>query len=282
MFLALSPACGEKHSLGELTGSTGDPSSGTGDPPGSSSGTTTGEPPTTEGNDPCTQHLDEATCEAAGCEFVGGGGLEADENGCHWSDGEYGFCVGITGGNQSPAISCAPDGTPVVFAFDPLNLPVDWGDCSCETHGLAIDCYAIRAGINEVGCGALPARCESLTDEASCNQFQGDPGLNGCLWVESTVEVLGAPACSAEPPVGRCIPVHLRQDGGCFDQSPPDWCDPVDAAKNPYIRRVSEEGAPVVELELLDDVSCQFEPLGYTQCWADADSPVACDCACEL
>ncbi|WP_096331434.1 hypothetical protein [Nannocystis exedens] len=309
MFLALSPACGEKHSLGEWTAGagdpsgetagdpsgetagdpsgetasdpTGDPSGSTGDPSGSST-TTTGEPPTTEGNDPCTQYTDLASCEAAGCEFVGGGAIEADENGCRWGEGEYGFCASFTGGSQSPALHCTPDGVPVAFPFDPGNLPADWGPCDCETQGLALDCYGFAVNVEDLGCGALSTHCESLTDEASCNQFQGDPGLNGCLWVETTHEVAAEPVCNAEPPVGRCIPVHLRHDGGCFDLNPPAECDPGDAVKSPYWGRVSDDVAPSVELELLDDVPCQFEPLGYFQCWADEDSPALCDCACGL
>ncbi|MDC0669811.1 hypothetical protein [Nannocystis radixulma] len=57
MFLALSPACGEKHSLGELTDTTastgeppettGGPSETTGEPTGSAIESTTGEPSTT-------------------------------------------------------------------------------------------------------------------------------------------------------------------------------------------------------------------------------------------
>ncbi|MDC0722790.1 hypothetical protein [Nannocystis bainbridge] len=288
MFLVFSPACGEKHSLGELTVSAGDPSSSSGDPSSSSadpsgdpSTSTTGELPTTEGNDPCAQHTDEATCVDAGCEFVGGGALEADVDGCHWGDQALGFCASISGGSQSPAIHCDPDGVPVVFSFDPLNIPADWGNCSCEVQGLALDCYRYAINLGPQSCGALTDHCESLTDQASCDQFQGDPGLNGCLWVESTHEVAAEPACSAEPPVGRCIPVHLRQSGGCFDTSPPASCDPAHAGKTPYFGPVGEGVPTGVELELLDDVSCQFEPLDYSPCWADEDSPAGCDCACD-
>lgn len=299
MFLALSPACGDKHSLGEWTGgddpsgstgdpsgSTGKPSDSTGEPPDS-----TGEPsdsetatagPTTEGDDPCSQHADKASCVAAGCEFVGGDPIEVDANGCHWGEGEFGFCVSESGGGDALSLYCDPDGVPVVFPFVPFNLPADWGACDCELQGLALGCYDFAVNVGQAACGSLAAHCGALTDEASCDQFQGSPGLNGCLWVESTHEVAAEPVCNAEPPVGRCIPVYLRGDHGCFDLNPPPSCDPVDAAKSPYWGRVSDDVPPSEELELLDDVPCEFEPIGYQQCWIDEDSPALCGCACGL
>ncbi|MFY0540522.1 hypothetical protein [Nannocystis pusilla] len=303
MFLALSPACGDKHSLGEWTDSTGEPSDSTGEPsdstgepsdstgkppdstgepPDSTSGTTTDEPSTTEGGDSCSQYADEASCLAAGCQFAGGQAIEVDANGCHWAEGEFGFCASEIGGSEAPALHCDPDGVPVVFPFDPFNLPADWGACDCELQGLALGCYDSAVNVGEAACGSLAAHCGALTDEASCDQFQGSPGLNGCLWVESSHEVAADLVCNSEPPVGRCIPVYLRTDHGCFDQNPPDSCDPVDAAKAPYWGRVSDDVPPSEELELLDDVPCEFEPLGYQQCWIDEDSPTLCGCACGL
>ncbi|MCY1070575.1 hypothetical protein OV090_37890 [Nannocystis sp. RBIL2] len=308
MFLALSPACLDKHSLGEWTDtagessdsssepsdstgeppdSTGEPSDSTGKPPDSTgepsdttSGDTTDEPSTTtEGVDDCSQYADEASCVAAGCQFAGGQAIEVDADGCHWSEGEFGFCASEIGGSEAPALHCDPNGVPVVFPFDPFNLPADWGACDCEVQGLALGCYDFAINVGQAACGSLAAHCDALTDEASCDQFQGSPGLNGCLWVETTHEVAAEPVCNAEPPVGRCIPVYLRTDLGCLDLNPPDSCDPVDAVKTPYWGRVSDDVPPSVELELLDDVPCEFEPLGYQQCWAE-DSPALCDCAC--
>lgn len=319
MFVALVPACGEKHSLGELTGTTennsetnsesgsetnsegssesvsessgkppettGEPSETTGEPSETTDGpvgtaSSSSETMTTEGDeDPCAQFVDKASCEAAECEFVEGATLVADADGCHWGD-PVGFCASESGGADAPSLHCTPDQVPVVFAFDPFNLPADWTGCTCEEQGLALDCYGQAVNVEQLGCGALPAHCEALTDAASCNQFQGDQGLNGCLWVETTEEVAATMMCNGEQPVGQCIPVYLRHDGGCFDTNAPAACDPVEAAQHPYYAPAAE-GVPTTEaLTLIRDVSCEFEPLGFQPCWIEGEDPAGCECAC--
>jgi hypothetical protein len=296
MFLAHSPACGGQHSLGELSGtdstatttgsagpivSTGEPSTSTSEPPGSTGSASTGEPP-----DPCTQFPDEASCLAAACEFVKGGTLVVDESGCHWGE-PIGFCVGATGGTPSPTMYCTPgpDPVPVVFDFDPINHPEDWTGCGCGSEApLAAGCYSPvsnNSGLD--GCPVMEDHCASLTDEASCDQFQGEEGLNGCLWVETTLETAADPACNAAPPEGRCIAVRLRgAEEGCPSTEPPAWCDPTDAEKQPYFGRVGEV-PPEEQLELIAHMPCEFEPLsGFDPCWDGESDLTGCGCPCIL
>lgn len=299
LFLALAPACDTKHSLGNLGDTDGTTSGAPTDPP-DPSGTTTGAPTsssdptdpsettsnppsgtTNSEEDPCYQYPDQASCEAAAedCQYIAGSSVIAEADGCRWGD-PIGFCVGPTGGNQTPGLTCAPDGTPVVFPFDVLNPPPGWGNCSCEEQGLAIDCF--NAGMELAGstCGELTNHCAVQLDEASCNQFQGDPGLGGCLWVEARHEIAAEPMCGAEPPVDHCIPVFLSADDGCGGGPPPEGCN-EDA--RPHYMRVDEDLPVSKELILIKDIPCTMRPLDEMwPCWDEEGSPAKCECACEL
>lgn len=306
LFLALTPACGEKHSLGELTGNTTDASTtettgeqpettgkplettgelpeSTGEPPditgeATATGSTTGDPAA------CESFADEASCMAAGCEFVKGRQVVADENGCGWGEA-IGFCASEVGGADVEAMYCTPGPDPavVVFSFDPFNIPGDWTSCGCaDVDGpLAAGCADYVIGQELDGCPRMEAHCGGLGDEASCDQFQGEAGLNGCLWLETTIEVAADMACSAAPPVGRCLAVRVREaDEGCKATVPPASCEPGDAEKQPYFGRV-EDLPPQEQLELIDDVPCEFEPLAFTECWNGEGELAGCECPCS-